>query len=571
MGLGGEGASAPWTLLSFKGLRHLHQALATAPSLPATQAVVLLCSEQHTRQVFSFVSRHKLERADLWWLGVSELDAARRLQPLLREGTQVTLAVPETDSAHWLLVARVGADDVVRLVPAGRLHLSGNVTRVRLTTLVVPDVLQQYSDFGGRELVVAALNNWPYFVIKTLQDGRRVADSGIDVQILTTLANYLNFTHRVLSPSDDQWGAVHRNGTVTGLVGLVARREAHIAICEITITRSRETVLDFTNPYFLEYVTLVSRAPALKNRTFAVFSPFSLQVWLCVALITVLMGPVASVVARVRVSCERDAQQCSSTLDYSFSVFRNLVVQGNLIPVIHLPSRCIFIFWYLFCFYVYALYSGTLTAVLAVPAYEKPIDGLTDIPEAISQGFTLGVMPDSSLQYIFKEAEGGIYKKVWNLFDHGDPSRSFVKHPDLGFRKVTQEKFVFVNPQLNSELRASQRGRQNFHIARQAFFPQAYGIACISGAPFLAKFNQILGRLVESGMVQHWKQQEVVLAAAAAPNNFDAKKRASAISLKHLQAAFLVLLLGAVLGGPVLTGEFLAARCFSRAASGGNN
>lgn len=84
---------------------------------------------------------------------------------------------------------------MLRLVPAGRLHLSGNVTRFRPTKLIVPDMLQQYRDFGGRELVVATLDNWPYFVIKTLQDGRRVADSGIDAQILSTLANHLNFTY----------------------------------------------------------------------------------------------------------------------------------------------------------------------------------------------------------------------------------------------------------------------------------------------------------------------------------------------------------------------------------------
>ena len=84
---------------------------------------------------------------------------------------------------------------VSRLVLAGTLHLSGHVGRVRLTMPVVPDVLQQYNDFGGRELVVAAIDNWPYFVINTLQDGQRVADSGIDVQILTTLAHRLNFTY----------------------------------------------------------------------------------------------------------------------------------------------------------------------------------------------------------------------------------------------------------------------------------------------------------------------------------------------------------------------------------------
>lgn len=37
-------------------------------------------------------------------------------------------------------------------------------------------------------------------------------------------------------PEDEQWGAVLENGTVTGMVGEVAARRAHLAINEITIT-----------------------------------------------------------------------------------------------------------------------------------------------------------------------------------------------------------------------------------------------------------------------------------------------------------------------------------------------
>lgn len=66
--------------------------------------------------------------------------------------------------------------------------------KARLTWPVVPNVLRQYQDFGGRQLAVAANNDWPYFAIKILPDGRRVADSGIDVEIINALANRLNFT-----------------------------------------------------------------------------------------------------------------------------------------------------------------------------------------------------------------------------------------------------------------------------------------------------------------------------------------------------------------------------------------
>lgn len=37
-------------------------------------------------------------------------------------------------------------------------------------------------------------------------------------------------------PEDEQWGAVLKDGTVTGMVGEVAARRAHFAINEITIT-----------------------------------------------------------------------------------------------------------------------------------------------------------------------------------------------------------------------------------------------------------------------------------------------------------------------------------------------
>ncbi|MPC11234.1 hypothetical protein E2C01_003896 [Portunus trituberculatus] len=56
-------------------------------------------------------------------------------------------------------------------------------------------------------------------------------------------------------------------------------------------------------------------------------------------------------------------------------------------------------------------------------------------------------------------------------------------------------------------------------------------------------------RLVEAGLVQHWKQQAVVLAAAAAPHNFDTKRRASSISLTHLQVYLAGGFPGAATGG----------------------
>lgn len=59
---------------------------------------------------------------------------------------------------------------------------------------------------------------------------------------------------------------------------------------------NRELSLDFTGPYFMESTTLFSAAPKVKNRAFAVFSPFTTRVRKNGALwVTRLSAPGATV------------------------------------------------------------------------------------------------------------------------------------------------------------------------------------------------------------------------------------------------------------------------------------
>ncbi|XP_069193537.1 glutamate receptor ionotropic, delta-2-like [Procambarus clarkii] len=488
--------------------------------------------------------------------GVDDLQAQRRPSgdcPVL----QVTLAVRTTPTTYTLMTSRVAASSgLPRLEAIGTWEVGPGGPRGHLTEPLLPDPNTLYGNMGGRQLVVSANADWPFFGLKSLPGGGVQPDSGIDIQIMNTLGQFLNFTYRVVSPADGQWGGPLPDGSVSGLIGQVARRESHLAICELTITANRETVVDFTTTYYLETVTLVSRAPAEKSRAFAVFSTFTTEVWVCILASTVAVGPLVSVVGRV-VALYTERPPHRQLPEYSFHVFRSLVSQGNLLRPSNWPHRLLFFCWYLFCFYIYALYSGTLTAVLASPTYEKPIDGLVDLPKAAAEGYTIGTTSDSSLEFIFKEATEGIYKQVWQLFNHKDRSKSFFRSPEQGFAKILVEKIVVVNAQLNSEVRAAQHGRESYHMARNTFYPQAYGIACNKGSPFLPKFNQMLRRITEAGLIMRWKEQEISKISGRSPSRrgLSSDRGPSAITMKHLQAAFFVLLLGLVVGLLMLGAE----------------
>ncbi|KAK8387062.1 hypothetical protein O3P69_018015 [Scylla paramamosain] len=105
------------------------------------------------------------------------------------------------------------------------------------------------ADLQGKKFKVSAVDNWPFFGI----------------------------TYEVVLEEGGQWGGPQADGTVTGMIGMVARGEAHLAINEITITAARETVVDFTRPYFMESSACTSPAPKERSRAFAVLSPFTLQ------------------------------------------------------------------------------------------------------------------------------------------------------------------------------------------------------------------------------------------------------------------------------------------------------
>ncbi|XP_076045830.1 uncharacterized protein LOC143028076 [Oratosquilla oratoria] len=399
-------------------------------------------------QVSSSTSRERLIKVELWppgrglllapplgdhsdeWQNFPRQDPLTSTNPLnksfadsilhhLSEGVQVVLAEREDIASYRLIALRVSPRDVITEVPLGKWWLdSSGVARSFLSSSqLFLNLDLQYSDFSGRVLRVSVVDNWPFFKLEELPGGGVRADSGIDYNILTTLAGARNFSYVIVQPDDGQWGSLRPDGSVSGMVGAVARHETHMAIDEITITNARRSVVDFTQPYFQETTVLVSRYPAELSRALAVFQPFTLQVWLSLVVALVLVGPVLHSAARLSSHLQRaqkpegsekeekEAREEDSHVplhDYAFTAFRNLMVQGNLRRPTLSPVRMIFGFWYFFCFLIYALYSGTLTAFLVTPAFEEPIDSLADLLEAAKKdSFTMGWLADTSAEYIF--------------------------------------------------------------------------------------------------------------------------------------------------------------------------
>ncbi|XP_066976609.1 glutamate receptor ionotropic, delta-2-like [Macrobrachium rosenbergii] len=531
-------------------LRRLTQML---ESMRHPSFLVLLCSPVHMVHIFRTITENKIRPFGVTWLAVlvggdAEVTVSR-LERFILEGTRIRILAKDSEGLFHLFLPQVDTYGFVRF------HKRGKGSLQEIGHFWKQDAIPQHYSLSGRRMKVACKEVWPVVITGgTNPDGSVQLVSGFEVVLLETLSSYLNFTYSAVVSPDNAWGNLQSDGTVTGIVGMVARREADFAISTVTITEGRESVTDFTLPYYFTALGLASRVPRIKNRAVAVLSPFTPQVWLYITITILLMGPIVYAHSYL-MNKSLPAAAMLSLQWSSFNMFRNIVAQGNFIQTIFWSQRCILFFWYCYCLVISALYSGMLTAVLAIPSYETPINSLEDLPRAVKDGFVVGVMRDTSNEDVFKVATGGIFKQTWELFDHKDRSRSFVAGPEIGMRRAMTEKFVFIISEAFSTSVARRMGAsRKFHFGREKFLPLRIGLPCWTGAPYLESFNLALLRVVEGGLLSKWEEDEYRKLPEERTSK-DGETNTVAITIVHIQAAFYVLLLGICVAVAVLVIE----------------
>ncbi|XP_047493795.1 uncharacterized protein LOC125042313 [Penaeus chinensis] len=270
------------TIISFKSAERFFELIVRALSHVAEKRIaIVFCSVENTVAIFEAIRERDLESPKIQWFVVMKENLTFDLTTVLREGAQITLAVPTTSNSYRLSTSFVDVKNEIGFAYAGHVTWNDGTGKMTLflATSLTSDLERVYADFGGRQLKGAVVSNFPFFQVTPLDtfDGpyqEAAPVSGIDFRVIDTIASKLNFTYKLLVA--DSWGGPQADGgSITGMIGMVSRREAEFAIDEITITGAREAVLDFTKPYFMESVTIVSRAPAEKSRAVAVFSPFT--------------------------------------------------------------------------------------------------------------------------------------------------------------------------------------------------------------------------------------------------------------------------------------------------------
>ncbi|XP_076442814.1 uncharacterized protein LOC143281489 [Babylonia areolata] len=394
----------------------------------------------------------------------------------------------------------------------------------------------------NRQKIFVGTAVWEPFVVVEEVNGTKQY-GGFCIDILKALSFSLNFTYEVLVPEDGQYGSI-KNGNWTGLVRMLKDKEVQMVVAPLAVNERRAAVVDFTTPFYLDYTGVLFKPPGQDetHRLTTYIKPFSYEVLGCIGasfLLATTFGHVLGVVsANVLLGGHGDTTMgLMDTVQYFFG---SLLAQGGVWNPSTGSSRLFVSAWWLFCVVVAAIYSGNLTASLAVATSSPPF---TTLQQMIDGGvYQFGTVPGTIWADIFEVSNRSDFRAISDQMQRLTQSSSpqMIDGREEHVAMAGQGHYAYVG-NLGS-LRLTVQRRCDLRILKETFLPLHYSIALQKGSPLTPAVSRWILRMTEGGLDGFWASQWWRTANSSC--HLDIKTETKNLTLTDCVTAFYILFAG---------------------------
>ena len=353
--------------------------------------------------------------------------------------------------------------------------------------------------------------------------------AGVEKNMLDTVADHLGFSYSYIPPPSGAglFGSRLENGSWTGVVGMVSRGEADIAIGDISVTLERLGAVDYTYPHQVEPNSFIMLRPAPLPRWLAVATPFDLPTWflLALALGTALL---AASLPGVRTKSRHGTQAAALFL------FGALVNQSGTLPVKAASGRTLVAAWWVFGLTIAISYQSRLTSLLSISTYPPTIDSLDQLARSQLQVKAIPHVVVAKYLESFAGTDSALAGLASRLsyFSITDTLEDMKFEPDTAYIEEL------------SLVRRAAMERPNpsrYYVSRARFYATGLAWPVPHGACFKAPLNTVIQRLLQAGLVEFWLEKE---GGQVGSTPLQPPPDQRALRLADLGAAFLVLIAG---------------------------
>ncbi|XP_068201687.1 glutamate receptor ionotropic, kainate 2-like [Palaemon carinicauda] len=427
-------------------------------------------------------------------------------------------------------------------------------TQVRL----YPDKL---SDLKGVQLKCVTFEWKPSVFYYRSKNGTVLFRYGIDIGVVQTLSQVLNFTVQFEEPPNEEyWGREEKNGSWSGMMGKLARNEVDLGVVDLYVTIVRVNILDYTAPYDSELSCFMARTEPPLPRWQALAFPFQGTTWLAILVGLIVSGPVLFFLGWGSSKCGGEVtvlQTLSSSWYYALGIH---CCETQAVLPINKSTRIFVIILWLYAMTLTIAYSTNLMAFLTV---SKPPASMETIRELHASGIEvagLGKFYGDALA----SASDPYLKSLANRFQD-------YNKDEVIFDKVLRGKSVMLQNSPYLEFVAATRfidmGVPRLRLMKECFAPFNIAMALQRHSPLKRKFDQVIGWMINGGLIRHFFLNSLRLAASArkqakeeeekaAEGDFDGQDSSDGvtprrrnngvipISLDHVQSIFFIYIVG---------------------------
>ncbi|XP_053667056.1 ionotropic receptor 25a [Anopheles marshallii] len=418
---------------------------------------------------------------------------------------------------------------------------------------------------------------------------------GYCIDLLNKIAEIVEFDYEIREVEDGKFGNMNENGEWNGIVRKLIDKQADIGLGSMSVMAERETVIDFTVPYYdLVGISIMMQLPSTPSSLFKFLTVLETNVWLCILAAYFFTSFLMWVFDRYspysyqnnREKYKNDDEKREFNIkECLWFCMTSLTPQGGGEAPKNLSGRLVAATWWLFGFIIIASYTANLAAFLTVSRLDTPVESLDDL----SKQYKILYAPlngSSAMTYFQRMADiEAKFYEIWKEMSLND-SLTAVERSKLAvwdypvsdkYTKMWQAMLEAGLP--NSLEEAVQRIRNSTSASGFAFLGDAtdiryqvltncdlqmvgeefsrkpYAIAVQQGSPLKDQFNNailmLLNRRELEKLKEQWWKNDDVQNKCEKPDD-----QSDGISIQNIGGVFIVIFVGIGMACITLLFEF---------------
>ncbi|XP_046833817.1 glutamate receptor ionotropic, kainate 2-like [Vespa crabro] len=391
---------------------------------------------------------------------------------------------------------------------------------------------------------------------------------GYCIDVIENISKILKFKYSFMLVPDNQYGSYNpKKKSWNGLMRLLLDHEADLAICDLTITSSRESIVDFTMPFMnLGISILFSKAEEKEPELFSFLKPLSTDVWIYMATAYLIVSLMLYLQARMAPGewnnphpCNPDPEELENNFDLKNSLWLtvgSLMQQGSdILP--QAPSiRMVAGMWWFFTLIMVSSYTANLAAFLTIDKMDNPITNVEELAKQTKIKY--GAVDGGSTSAFFRDSNYSTYQRMWATMAEARPS-VFTATNDEGVERVVKDKRAYAFLMESTTIEYKMERNCDLQQIGSLIDNKGYGIALPRNSPYRTPISGAILTLQEKGTLSELKTKWWQERGGGKCKKDESDKEANSIELglANVGGVFLVLMLGCAASLIIAIFEFL--------------